>query len=324
MKLLQIEQPGKAVWREAPVPDLAEGEVLVKVQGVTTCSHWDMHIMDGIPMFPDRPLSYPYTPGEPGHEAVGEVVAVATGVRNLEVGMRVAAWRDPGGRRQGCYAQYVALAAGHSIRVPNSLAPEAIASLELAMCVQGSMNRLQAVDGVTGKRLCISGLGPAGLIAVQMARACGVREIIGIDPMSDRRDLAKQLGADSVLAPSDSSLPTDRFAQNSFDAALDTTGLREVIEKLMLGTNEAVAIFGVLRDEVKFGPAQWWGGFALLGYGTHERSQAEQALQLIEKGQLDLSPIVTHQLPLTHYAEGVDLLRQKRAVKVLFLPWAGS
>ncbi len=324
MKLLQIEKPGKAVWGEAPIPEPTAGEVLVKVQGVTTCPHWDMHIMDGIPMFADRPLSYPYTPGEPGHEAVGEVVAVAPEVVGFEVGMRVAVWRDPGGRRQGCYAQYVAISAQDLILVPEKLAPEAIAPLELAMCVQASINRLQTVNGLEGKLICISGLGPAGLIGVQMARAYGAREIIGIDPMTERRDLAKQLGANVVLSPSEPSIPTDRFAQNSFETALDTTGLKEPIERLMMGTNEAVAMFGVLRDEVKFGPAQWWGGFALLGYGTHERNQAEQALQLIENGQLDLSTIVTHKLPLTRYAEGVDLLRQKKAIKILFLPWTDS
>jgi threonine dehydrogenase-like Zn-dependent dehydrogenase len=205
-----------------------------------------------------------------------------------------------------------------------SFPPESIASLELAMCVEGSINRLQALDGVKGKRLAISGLGPAGLIAVQMARAYGAREVIGIDPLRDRCDLAQQLGAHSSVPPGDSSLPSDRFAKNSFDAALDTTGLTDSIEMLMKGTNGAVAIFGVLRQEVRFGPSQWWGGSALLGYGTHERRQAEQALRLIESGQLKLSPLVTHQLSFSRYAEGIDLLRRKQAVKVLFLPWVDT
>jgi len=321
MKILQIESPGQAAWRDAPMPELEAGEVLVKVEGITTCPHWDMHILDGRPMFADRPLNYPYVPGEPGHEAVGEVVAFAPDVQGFEIGMRVAAWRDPGGRRQGCYAQYASLSAAHLIEVPKTLPAKSIASLELAMCVQGSMERLQAVDAIQGKRVCVSGLGAAGLLAVQMMRASGAGEIIGIDPQAERRDLAMQLGVDIALDPDDSSVPIERFAANSFDAALDTTGLSPVIEGLMQGTNEAVAIFGVLREDVKFGPAQWWGGFALLGYGTHERRHAEQALKWINAGQLDLSAIVTHELPLTRYAEGVELLRQKQAIKVLFLPW---
>ncbi len=165
-------------------------------------------------------------------------------------------------------------------------------------------------------------LGPSGLIAVQMARAHGAKEIIAIDPLPTRRELAKQMGADVVVPADAPSLPTNRFAQNSFDAALDTTGLKVSIERLMQGTRGAVAIFGVLRENVSFGPAQWWGGFMLTGYGTHQRNQAEQSLRLIESGQLKLSSLVTHQLPFTRYAEGVELLRNKEAIKVLFLPWA--
>ena len=322
MKLLKIEKPGKAVWRDAPMPEPRAGEALIKVLGVTTCPHWDMHIMDGIEMIPGRPLSYPYTPGEPGHEAVGEVVAVGEGVNGFDVGARVAVWRDPGNRRQGCYAQFVAIETEQLITVPESLPAQSIASLELAMCVHGSINQLQALTGIEGKRLCISGIGPSGLIAVQMARAYGAKEIIAIDLIPERRELAKQMGADVVLSADDPTIPVDRFGENSFDAALDTTGLKVSIEMLMQGTREAVAIFGVLRENVNFGPAQWWGGFTLTGYGTHQRIQAEQSIRMIETGQLDLSFLVTHQMPFTRYAEGVELLRSKEALKVLFLPWA--
>jgi threonine dehydrogenase-like Zn-dependent dehydrogenase len=189
------------------------------------------------------------------------------------------------------------------------------------MCVQGSFDQLLRLDGIDGKRIAVSGLGPAGLIAVQMARAYGAREVIGIDPLHERRELANNLGTEQVLSPDEASLPASRLIENSFDSALDTTGLKKSIEKLMQGTNGAVAIFGVLREQVMFGPDQWWGGFALLGYGSHERSQAEKALQLIKDGSLDLSLLVTHKLPLTRYAEGIDLLRRQKAIKILFDPW---
>jgi threonine dehydrogenase-like Zn-dependent dehydrogenase len=303
------------------MPEPKAGEVLVKVLGVTTCPHWDMHIMEGVEMIPGRALSYPYTPGEPGHEAVGDVVALGEGVDAFEVDDRVAAWRDPGTRRQGCYAQYVAIDADQLIEVPKSLPLKSIASLELAMCVQGSINQLRRVDAVEGKRICVSGLGPSGIIAVQMARAYDAKEIIAVDPLESRRALGTQAGADVVAAPDDPALPTERFSDNSYDSALDSTGLKVSIEQLMTGTNDVVAIFGVLREDVIFGPGNWWGGFTLMGYGSHERIQAEQSLRLIEKGSLDLSTLVTHEMPLSRYAEGVDLLRRKEALKILFLPW---
>ncbi|HMB91916.1 MAG TPA: alcohol dehydrogenase catalytic domain-containing protein, partial [Rhodothermales bacterium] len=129
MKVLQIVEPGQAEWRDVPTPEPEAGEVLVKVNGVTTCPHWDMHIMDGVPMMEGLPLPYPYYPGQPGHEVVGEVAAVGAGVTGFEPGQRVAVWRDGGPTRKGGYAQYVPILAQNLLIVPDDLAPEAIASL---------------------------------------------------------------------------------------------------------------------------------------------------------------------------------------------------
>src|SRR5687767_8410107 len=101
----------------------------------------------------------------------GEVVALGPGVNEVAIGDRVAAWRDAGARRQGCYAQYVPCLAENLLKIPPNLAPEEIASLELAMCVQVSFNQLAKLAAVHGKRFGICGLGPAGLIALQMARS---------------------------------------------------------------------------------------------------------------------------------------------------------
>jgi len=78
----------------------------------------------------------------------------------------------------------------------------------------------------------------------------------------------------------------------------------------------------VLREPVQFGFRQWAGGLALLGYGSHNRDAAQRALALVIDGKLNLAPLVTHTLPLTRYAEGIELLRNKEAIKVLYLPWA--
>ncbi len=89
----------------------------------------------------------------------------------------------------------------------------------------------------------------------------------------------------------------------------------------MRSTRESVAIFGVLREHVRFGPEQWWGGFALLGYGTHTRAAAEEAYGLILAGKLHLAPLISAKLPFSRYAEGVERLRNKEAIKILFDPW---
>jgi threonine dehydrogenase-like Zn-dependent dehydrogenase len=322
MKTLQIESPGKAAWKDAPTPEPGPGEALIKVLGVTTCPHWDLHIMDGEPMFPGQDMKYPYHPGQPGHEATGEVVALGPGIRDLKVGDRVVAWRDTGKPRPGFYAQFNTFLEEDVLVVPGSLRVEQIASLELAMCVQVTFDQIAARGSLEGRRVALSGLGPAGLVAVQMARAYGAREVICLDPLDTRRELALSLGATRVEKPDVGLFPVGRKGEQVFDLAIDLTGLPVSIEFLMDRTVELVAIFGVLRQEVRFGFRHLFGpGLTLMGYGNHNRQAAERALQLVLDGKLKLDALVTESMGLDRYAEGVEMLRRKEAIKILYLPW---
>ncbi len=201
MHILELEAPNRATWKEVVLPAPRPNEVLVKIVGVATCPQWDLHMFEGSPMFPGASLNYPLVPGQPGHEAMGEVVSVGANVHAFSPGMHVAAWRDPGNRRMGCYAQYVPLPADDLIEIDGSLTAEEISSLELAMCVQGSFNRLRQCGGIEGKRVAIGGLGPSGLVAVQLARALGAKKVVGLDPLAQRRRLAVELGADEAWDP---------------------------------------------------------------------------------------------------------------------------
>jgi len=322
MKILQIQEPGRAIWTDIDIPKPSRGEVLVKVTGVTTCPHWDMHILGGKPMFPGMKLEYPYLLGQPGHEAVGEVVDLGEEVSLLKIGDRVAAWRDTGKPRQGFYAQYNTFHEDDLLKVPRYLKDEEIASLELAMCVEVSFQQLAVLGGVKGRRLGISGLGPAGLLGVQMARAHGAAEVVGIDPMTERRDLAHELGAHLVLDPAHDEWSASR-SDGAMDDSIDMTGLPISIEYLMERTKRAVALFGVLREEVRFTSRQMFGpGLILMGYADHNRKAAETALQMIGEGKLKLAPLVTEKMSFNDYGKGIDLLQQKKAIKILFDPWA--
>lgn len=319
MKLLQIVKPGEVVWREAPVPEPGAGEVLVRVVQVNTCPHWDMHLLDGVPMFAGGTINYPYTAGQPGHEAVGEVVALGSGVTAPAVGARVACWRDAGHHRQGCYAQFVVMNKDHVLPLPDHVTWDQATSLELAMCVQISCGQLQRIDAIKGKAVGISGLGPAGLVAVQMAKAYGASRVVGVDPVASRRDLALRVGADAVFAPDAAAWPAGRGGPHAVYATIDCTGLKASIEFMMDRSQRAVAIFGVLREQISFGP-QHFGGLWLIGYESHNIDAARQALQLIADGKLDLSVLISARLPFTRYLEGIGMLKRKEAVKICFVP----
>ncbi|GAB5561256.1 MAG: zinc-dependent alcohol dehydrogenase family protein [Synoicihabitans sp.] len=323
MKQLVITAPGETDWREVPMPEPQPDEVLVRVLGVSTCPHWDMHILGGEPMFPGQKLSYPYYPGQPGHEAVGVVMAVGAEVATLQVGQPVVAWRDTGEPRAGFYAQFNVFRAVDLLPVSDTYESAQLASLELAMCVEVSFQQLARLGGVAGKRIAIAGLGPAGLVAVQLARYHGAKEVVGIDPVADRRDLARKLGASEVETGAADDWPASRSEAKAVDVAIDCTGISPVIEFLLHRTVDAVVLFGVVRQDIAYSGNLMWGpGVSLLAYGDHNREAADTAYAAVESGALDLSALISTTLPLTKYQEGVELLREKKAIKVLFDPWA--
>ena len=63
----------------------------------------------------------------------------------------------------------------------------ALAPLELAMCVGTVFRMLKDMNVIEGRRFGVSGLGPAGLVALQMAKAEGAAGVYGFDPVADRQ-----------------------------------------------------------------------------------------------------------------------------------------
>ena len=215
--VLQFAAPGQPEWRPMPVLEPQEGEVLMKVNAITTCPHWDLHINDGEPMFPNMQMNYPYTPGQPGHEAVGQVATLGPGVDGLEVGQRVVAWRDRGlAVRQGCYAQYVPFATDSLLPVPEHVPDERVVSLELVCACRYRLTSSASLGrrGQTGRHL---GLGPAGLLAAQMAQAYGAEEVVAFDPLPERRAFAQQVGIQQTLPPDAEAFAADRFTDGALD-----------------------------------------------------------------------------------------------------------
>ncbi len=319
MQAVQFTGPGMVACKEFPVPAVPPGEVLVRVEAITTCPQWDMHMLAGEPMFPGGVLEYPLPVGQPGHEMAGEIAAVGSEVKEWQPGDKVIAWRDPGKVRLGCYAQYVPFEPQNLLKRPAHLEAAQAASLELAMCVEVSMGLLQEMQALRNQRIVISGMGPAGLIAVQMARFYGAGAILALDPIAGRRQLAAQVGADLTLDPK-SPRASSRSQDDFWDTGMDCTGLAVSVSKLLELCSKVVHVFGVLRENVGFGLNEYRKGLALVGYGSHSRAAAERALNLLSSGQLDLRMLATHTLPLTEYMSGIELLRRQEAVKICFLP----
>ncbi|MBN1557281.1 MAG: zinc-binding dehydrogenase [Lentisphaerae bacterium] len=315
MKALQIVTPGEVRVRDIPAPVPAPHEVLVKVMEVNTCPQWDMHVWQGVTML-QEPLSYPYTPGQPGHEMAGVVADAGRAVTAFKPGDRVAAWRDPGHRRQGCYAQYVAFDAADLLRIPPEAAFSDYASLELAMCVGASFLDILRSAPIRGRRFGVGGLGGAGLIAAQLARAEGAGEIIGFELNPARAAFALDHGVDRVFDPAET--PPDTLGPGAVDISLDCVGARASAEYLLTVTQHIVAIFGVQREPFVYPCVN--RNLKLFGYPGHSREAAAYAFDRIISGRLTFQGLVGARLGLEQYAQGVRMLLDQEAIKVCFLP----
>jgi len=197
---------------ERPVPIPGPGELLVEVMACGVC-HTDLHAAEG-----DWPVK-PAPPFVPGHEAAGRVVALGDGVKGYRLGDAVGiAWlhdacgicefcirgwetlceqqRNSGYSVDGGFAQYAIASAAYAGRLPDDVDFAQIAPIICAGVT--TYKGIKETEASPGQWIAISGLGGLGHIAVQYAKAMGLR-VVGLDVAREKLDLASSLGADAVF-----------------------------------------------------------------------------------------------------------------------------
>lgn len=197
---------------EVAVPDPGPGQVLVKLVTTGVC-HTDLHAAQGDwPVKPDPPFI-------PGHEGVGEVVAVGDGVTDVAVGDMVGnAWlwsacgvcefcrtgwetlceqqQNGGYTVDGSFGQYMLVDAKFAARIPKGADPVEIAPI---LCAGVTVYKgLKVSEARPGQWVVISGVGGLGHIAVQYAKAMGLR-VAAVDIADDKLELATSFGAEVVV-----------------------------------------------------------------------------------------------------------------------------
>ena len=198
--------------REVPVPQVGPGQALMRVRASGVC-HTDLHAAEG-----DWPVK-PSAPFIPGHEGVGEVAAIGAGVTHLKEGDRIGApWlHTTCGRCEHCvggwetlcesqqmtgytvdggYAEYVLTDANYVGRLPDGLDWGPAAPV---LCAGVTVYKgLKETEAKPGQWVAISGIGGLGHMAVQYARAMGLR-VIAVDIAEDKLALARENGAEIAL-----------------------------------------------------------------------------------------------------------------------------
>jgi propanol-preferring alcohol dehydrogenase len=211
---------------EWPIPRPGYGEVLVRIMASGVC-HTDLHAADG-----DWPVK-PTLPFIPGHEGIGRVVMLGSGVRHLKEGDVVGiAWlhdacghcehcttgwetlceaqHNSGYSVNGCFAEYAVGKAAYVARLPEHVDPAAMAPILCAGVT--TYKGIKETETRPGQWIAISGIGGLGHLAVQYASAMGMR-VVALDVAEDKLALARRDGAEVVV-----NARLDNAAQRVIDA----------------------------------------------------------------------------------------------------------
>lgn len=242
--------PGKPFeLREYPVPDPQPGAIVVKIHLSNICGS-DLHQWRG-----DGGSPMPQGGRVLGHEMVGEVAMLGQGVDSdslghpLREGDRIVytyfypcrrCWACTSGRFSLCpkrlahyqesadswphlnggFSDYYYLRPGHfAFKVPDELSDDLVASANCAL--SQVIFGLQKAEFAFGDSLVVQGAGGLGLYGIAVGRAMGAEQIIAIDAIPQRLELAKQFGADDVICLEEFPTPESRVQR-----VLDLTGGR--------------------------------------------------------------------------------------------------
>lgn len=314
MEALQVFAPGHVGIVDIPRPHAEADEILVTMEAVCTCPRWDITLFDGIELFEGTPHTYPQLPGVPGHEGAGIIAEVGAGVDRWQVGDHVAVWQPsyPGG--QGLYAPLASVRAEGAVKLKDDTSFALASPFEMLVDVLYAVEKLGDIHGLS---IAVTGLGPAGLLAAQIAHAFGADQVLALEPSAHRREYAagKLPWLHLLPAPGDDMVGV-------VDHGVECAGAARATEALMQVARDQVIQFGVPHGRMQWRTRDWGREVVLKGVSIGRITQADVALgrDMLEAGQIDTGLLLTHEGSLHRYSESVALLRSGEAIKVLFHP----
>ena len=340
MKALVKKNPEPGLWmEEVPVPQVGDGEVLIKVKKSAICGtdvhihEWDEWAQKTVPV-----------PMVIGHEFVGEVAEVGKGVTDYKVGQRVSGeghitcghcrncrtgkkhlchrTQGVGYDRPGCFAEYFTLPQDNVFVVPEEIDDDMAAIFDPF----GNAVHTALSCTLAGEDVLITGAGPIGLMGAAIAKHCGARNVVITDINPKRLALAEKTGATRAVNVANEDLQSVKDALNileGFDVGLEMSGspsaLRDQIEHCVPGAD--IALLGLLPSDTQ---VDWTKViFKMLNLkGIYGREIFDTWYKMIHllQGGLDLSGIITHSFSIDDFQEGFDIMVKGDCGKVI-LNW---
>lgn len=316
MKAIRLQRPGEALVSESvatPVP--GPQDVLVRVRAAGIC-HSDAHYRAGV-----APTRLPCTLG---HEVSGVVEACGGLVADVRVGDRVClnylitcgecaycrAGNEQfcvrgemiGKHRDGGFAELICVPARGVLTLPAGISFEHGAVM---MCSSATaLHALNQARVGAGDTVAIFGVGGLGVSAIQLARLRAARAVFAVDIHPRKLELARAFGAIPVDARTADPVSEIRRLTDGrgVDAALELIGLSLTMGQAVraLAIHGRAALAGLTDRQVSFSPYHDLLNreAEIIGVSDHLATELRQLIGLVERGQLDLTAVVTQRVPL--------------------------
>lgn len=351
MKALVYRGVGDIRVEDIPRPKIQGPEdAIIRVTTTTICGS-DLHILHGL---------LKVEPGTViGHEFVGVVEEVGSAVTRIKPGDRVLSQAavncgrcracrsrllfacEKGGaygcgpkmgNLQGVQSEYArVLYADQTLeKIPEGLTDEQVLFVGdiLATAYTGVVGVHPDGKGIQpGGVVAIFGAGPVGLCAVAAARLFGPSQVIALDLEDYRLDMAIRMGADKVLNVSQvdpAAAIMELTAGWGADLVVEAVGSPAALANCLAAAaiGGTVSVIGVIPRPVEVPFHKILLKNLTLQTGLGNFIHSKQLISLIQAGKLDLTPLITHRLPLTEALKGYEIFANKLdgAIKVVLKP----
>lgn len=351
MRALVLTDYHRFEVQERDRPGVGADEVLVRVRACGICGS-DVHGMTGS-------TGRRIPPVVMGHEASGEIVEVGSGVngggaaagRGWNVGDRVTfdstvycgrcgycqqgrvnlcSDRQVLGvscgdyRRDGAFAEYVALPSRILYRLPDGISFEQAAMVE---AVSVAVHGVERTPLKLNAKVAVVGSGMIGLLVVQVLKAVGCGEIIAIDMDPSRLEMAARLGATRTLVASDDDLVEQvkgLTAGEGVDASFEVVGsapaLRTAVSAVRKGGS--VTLIGNLSPVVDLALQEVVTRELTLIGSCASAGEYPACLDMIARGQINVEEFISAVVPLDDAAGWFERLHKGEAglMKVIVKP----
>lgn len=343
MKAICKTQPGPgAELVELDPPRIRKDEVLIRVHRASICGS-DMSIYHWNSWAPRRikpPMVF-------GHEFCGEIVqtgpatyglakgdfvsveshifcglcqACRNGQRHVCQDLRIIGIDCPGG-----FAEYARVPA----RCVWKHADDSLQDIGSLLEPLGNALYATLAEEVVGKSILVLGCGPQGLFAIQVAKASGAEPVLAVEGSPYRRKLAKRMGADAVLDPSNAGLLKDiqraLGGQRGPDVVLEMSGHPSAVSLGLkcLRNGGRFTAFGIPPGnlDIRWAEDIVFKGIRIYGVAGREIFQTWHTMdRLLKSKAVDVRPAITHVYPLKDYRRAFDVVasEDKKCGKVVF------